>query len=123
MSIGKRIQDKRKENGLSVNDLAKAVGVNRATIYRWENEESTPPKSAVSAIAHILHTDLSWLLDDSSSGGVNLKENSPSLLTPEEIILLSDYRDLNNTGKETARNLVKGLKATFPKEDISESVS
>ena len=72
MSIGKRIQEKRKENGLSVMDLAKAVGVNRATIYRWENEESTPPKSAVSAIAHILHTNASWLQGDSCLDGVNI---------------------------------------------------
>lgn len=72
MSIGKRIQDKRKENGLSVIDLAKAVGVNRATIYRWESDVSTPPKSAVSAIAHILHTNASWLQGDSCLDGVNI---------------------------------------------------
>lgn len=57
MNTGKWIQNKRKENGLSLDDLAKAVGVNRATIYRWESNESTPPASAVSTIAHILNTN------------------------------------------------------------------
>ena len=41
------------------------------------------------------------------------------LLTPDENELLSDYRELSDTGKEAARNMVKGLKTTFPKQSAS----
>lgn len=71
MSIGKRIKSKRKANNLSVIDLANAVGVNRATIYRWERDESTPPKSAIEALSHILHTNSDWLLGTSNMDGIN----------------------------------------------------
>lgn len=36
-SIGKRIREQRKANGLTLEDLAKAVGVSRQTIFRYEN--------------------------------------------------------------------------------------
>lgn len=183
-----RIQIKRNEAGLSVIQLADLIGVNRATIYRWENNESTPPKSAYIAMARVFHTSVAWLEGSSdfdevtervgsdlfidklyedyeyvkkhlleigcsiededlvriSINGINfppvpfelLVENyrkygidadielltsTPDnplsfLLTPDENELLSDYRDLNNTGKETARNLVSGLKHTFPSD-------
>lgn len=123
MNIGKWIQNKRKENGLSVDDLAKAVGVNRATIYRWESNESTPPASAVSTIAHILNNNPSWLQGDSCVDGVNTKVENLSDLTNDELILLLRYCKLNDTGKEVARNMIKGLKAMFPKDSASETVS
>ena len=190
-----RIRMKREEAGLSVIQLADLIGVNRATIYRWENNESTPPKSAFLALAHVFHTNSAWLegisdFDESTDRtgsdlfidklyydyefvkkhlieigcsiededlvhisingvkfppikfeilvenyrkyGINadleLLTSTPEdplslLLSSDENQLLSDYRDLNDTGKETARNLVKGLKATFPKDSTSESVS
>lgn len=183
-----RIQIKRNETGLSVIQLADLLGVNRATIYRWENNETTPPKSAYLAMARVFHTNVAWLegisdfdetteqassdlfidklyedyeyvkkhliengcsIEDEdlvriSINGVDfppvpfelLVENyrkygidadielltsTPDnplshLLTPDENELLSDYRRLNNTGKETARNLVCGLKQTFPSD-------
>ena len=91
MNIGNRIRNKRIESGLSVIDLAKAVGVNRATIYRWENNESTPPKSAINAIAHILHTNASWLQGDLYSDGVNANW-SESLIDK----LYDDYNTLKD---------------------------
>ena len=56
-----RIQIKRNETGLSVIQLADLLGVNRATIYRWENNETTPLKSAYLAMARVFHTNVAWL--------------------------------------------------------------
>ena len=182
-----RIQKKRIEAGLSVIQLAALLGVNRATIYRWENNEFPPPKSAYLAMAHIFHTNAAWLegksdFDESTErvgsdlfidklyedyehvknhlleigctvededlvcisingvefppvpfellvenyrkygidADIELLTSTPEdslslLLSTDENDLISDYRDLNDTGKEAARNMVKGLKATFPK--------
>lgn len=190
-----RICRKRKESGLSVIQLADLIGVNRATIYRWEKDESTPPQSAYLAMAHVFHTNVAWLegksdfdeptdrvgsdlfidklyedyeyvkkhlieigcsVDDEDLVRISINEikfppvpfellvenyrkygidadielltstpeDSLSLhLTPDENNLLSDYRDLNDTGKEAARNMVKGLKTTFPKDAPTIAVS
>ena len=37
MNLGDRIKNRRKELGMTVDDLAKIVGKSRATIYRYEN--------------------------------------------------------------------------------------
>lgn len=37
MEIGKRIQTRRKELGMSVEELAKKLGKAKATVYRYEN--------------------------------------------------------------------------------------
>lgn len=39
MTIGQRIRNRRIELGISVDELAEKLGKNRATIYRYENDE------------------------------------------------------------------------------------
>ena len=39
MTVGERIQQRRKELDMSADDLAALLGINRATIYRYESEE------------------------------------------------------------------------------------
>ena len=39
MSIGQRIKERRIELGLSVDELAKRLGKNRATVYRYESDD------------------------------------------------------------------------------------
>ena len=39
MSIGERIRQRRLEIGLSVDELARRLGKNRATVYRYESDE------------------------------------------------------------------------------------
>lgn len=44
MTVGDKIKKKRIELGLSVDEVAKALGKNRATIYRYESHEIEPIK-------------------------------------------------------------------------------
>lgn len=70
MSIGNRIKHRRIELGLSADDLATAIGKDRATIYRYEkNEISKFPTEALQPIAKALKTTPAYLMgweDDSS---------------------------------------------------------
>lgn len=52
MDIGKRIKERRKALGMSVEDLARAIGKSRATVYRYENGyiESLPTEALVPVI-------------------------------------------------------------------------
>ena len=57
MSIGRRIQELRKKQGLSVDDLADRLGKNRATIYRYESDDiENLPAPVLEPLAKALQT-------------------------------------------------------------------
>lgn len=64
MSVGKRIKQRRLELNLTVDEVAKALGKNRATIYRYEsNEIENLPISILEPLAKVLDTTPAELLD------------------------------------------------------------
>lgn len=66
MSIGEQIKKRRKELGMSAEDLGKATGRSRATIYRLENgDTSSFTVETLDAIASALGVDLAYLLSES----------------------------------------------------------
>ena len=59
MSIGEIIKQRRKELGLSAEDIAKKAGVSPATIYRYESGDIRNPRSSIlQPIAEVLNLDL-----------------------------------------------------------------
>ena len=42
MTLGQRIQKKRKEKGLSQEKLGEQLNVSRQTVYKWENDPTIP---------------------------------------------------------------------------------
>lgn len=63
MNIGKRIRNRRKELGLSADDLAEAIGKDRTTIYRYERGAIEKlPTNILVPIAEALHTTPAYLM-------------------------------------------------------------
>ena len=63
MTIGKRIRERRVACGLSVSDLAKQLGKNRSTVYRYESDEiENLPTDILEPIATALHTSPAYLM-------------------------------------------------------------
>lgn len=63
MNIGRRIRERRIELGLSVDDLAKKLNKNRATIYRYEsNYIENLPTSVLESISKILNVTPAYLM-------------------------------------------------------------
>lgn len=63
MKIGERIRQRRKEIGLSVDELAEILGKNRATVYRYEsNEIEKLPTTVLEPLAKALKTTLAYLM-------------------------------------------------------------
>ncbi len=54
MDLGNLIYTKRKEKGLSQEQLAEAVGVARQTVSKWENEETLPDVESLQKLAVFL---------------------------------------------------------------------
>lgn len=85
MTLGENIRARRKELGMSVEDLAKKVGKNRATIYRYENGEIEMPVNLLRPIAEALDTvpdllmDWDFFLREVSQGDSQMRKVLPLL--------------------------------------------
>ena len=63
MSVGKRIKERRKEIGMSADELGKRLGKDRSTIYRYEKGEiENLPLDILEPIAAVLQTTPQYLM-------------------------------------------------------------
>ena len=62
MGIGERINAARTAKGLSVEALAKMVGVNRSAVHRWEADERTPRIEYIFRLSVALDIDVNDLV-------------------------------------------------------------
>lgn len=84
MAVGERIKNRRIELGLSVDDVAAALGKNRATVYRYEsNDIENLPLSVLEPLASVLRTTPAYLM------GWDITEPAPSA---ENVIPLPSTR-------------------------------
>ena len=93
MSIGARIEARRKVLGMTQEELAAAIGTNQKQISRWENGDNSPTAESIEAIAAALDLYPAQLFNYPS-------RDVPS---PQEIELLNVYRALNT---EQRRRLI-----------------
>lgn len=63
MNVGERIKKRRKELGLSVDEVAERLGKNRATIYRYESSAIEKlPSPVLEPLAVVLSTTPGYLM-------------------------------------------------------------
>ena len=89
MTLGQRIQKKRKEKGLSQEKLGEQLNVSRQTVYKWENDQTIPELFNLIAMAEIL---------DVRAGGLINEEESESDLQMHQLL-----KQMEETGR--ARSL------------------
>ncbi len=117
--LSERIRLRRKELGLSADEIGSLIGKNRSTIYRYESEDiENLPIPILVPLAEALHTTpeylLGWIDNPSSSRPINDNETVivPSYLDirlkdDDEMILINSYRELSDTRKEKVRTFVE----------------
>ena len=77
MTIGDRIKQRRLALGLSADQLGERIGKDRATIYRYENNDiKKMPISILGPLANALNVTESWLM-----GRVKEEKHNDNLLT------------------------------------------
>ena len=72
MTVFENIQRIAKEHGLTLMEVNNKAGLGTRTIYRWKNKK--PTIENLEKVAHVLHTSIDTLLDDSSNQ-VNAQTN------------------------------------------------
>lgn len=114
MSLGKRIQERREQLGISQAALAKLLGVSQSTVGNYEAGISFPKEEVMLRLFDCLETDPNTLFRDSFREG-------GQVLTHSERQLLERYRGLSPKGKETVRSVVDALCAY--RDELEESRS
>lgn len=70
LKLGQRIKERRQQLGLSVDEVAKALNKNRATVYRYESEEiENLPYTVLIPLAKVLRVTPAHILSWSSGKG------------------------------------------------------
>lgn len=110
MTIGQRIKQRRKELGLSADEVAEKLNKNRATVYRYENGDiGDMPISVLEPLSKVLQTTPADLL------GWYECEISDTDLLP---IILENQKlkehikkliELNNVEQESVYNMIDFL--------------
>lgn len=121
MKIGMRIKERRKELKMSADELAKRLGKDRSTIYRYENGDiENLPFDILEPIAEALETDpaslVGWKVEEKSDEQVEESANKLAdfflriELNEEEnfdlMVMLEEYSHLPAPKKEQVREYV-----------------
>lgn len=120
MNVGKIISDRRKELGLTLEEVGKAVGVGKSTVLKWERGYiSNMRRDKIAILARVLQIAPTDLLNEDGFETVAEKDDDREglVLTAEELRIIRAYR-LANEGIQEA--VAKLLDVEREKEDATE---
>jgi|LSQX01.3.fsa_nt_gb transcriptional regulator with XRE-family HTH domain len=116
MTIGERIKHRRKQIGMSVDELAQKLGKNRTTIYRYESDEiENLPLNVLEPLAKILNVSPGYLMGwedfnirliQSNFDGVKAWSNNKLLSSSEKSIINMHFAELLGRYKELINSVV-----------------
>lgn len=81
MTVGQRIAQKRKELGLTQEQLGEQLGVSRQAIYKWESDAALPEVEKLVALSRLFRVPVGWLLGVEEAAGA---EQASAELTEEQ---------------------------------------
>lgn len=84
-TLGTRLKQLRKDNRLTQQQLADAIGVSKTSVIYWEKDENMPKHESLMALAKTLKTTPQWLLD-----GVAVPEKSNADIATMEVGIYQD---------------------------------
>ncbi len=93
MEVYERIKARRLELGLSADDVAAALGVSRATVYRYESADIEKlPTQILMPLSSVLRCSPGWLM--------GWEKEAPFDVSPLEKEIVLKYRALSDDAKE-----------------------
>lgn len=106
MKMGDKIKEKRKEAGLTQEELGEKLGVQKSAVAKWENGRvENIKRSVMLSMSKALGVDPAyWFIDEEEP-----EEDDEDDFTEEQIELLARYDSLPDDKKELVLNLIRSL--------------
>lgn len=126
-TIGERIKFLRKQNNLTVQQLAELINKTKGNVSSYENDKYEPSAQTIIKICEQFNVSSDWLLSEkeSNNGIVPKSEqeenNSFDKLTEEERGLVLAFREFDELDKELVKSTINNLLKRLEKSSISNS--
>ncbi|WP_420586661.1 helix-turn-helix domain-containing protein [Ruegeria sp.] len=110
-TFGDRLAGAREAAGMTQSQLARRLGVKKATIAAWENDLSEPRANRLSMMAGMINVSIKWLLTGEGEGmEVPAEDDAESLELSEAVAELRAIRGEMRASAERAARLEKKLR-------------
>lgn len=81
MNVADRIQNLRKQKGISQEELADRIGVSRQTVSKWESEQSTPDMDKIILLSDFFEVTTDYLLKGIEKESDNVKKTDARIFS------------------------------------------
>ena len=114
MSLGVKIKELRKEQGLSQGGLGHLAGIHEKLISKYENERIVPTADTLKKLAEALHISTDYLVFENvpKDGKVELKD----------LGLFNRFKEIENMPKEARETIKKVIDAMIIKNKVEQAV-
>ncbi|MNW33996.1 HTH-type transcriptional regulator ImmR [compost metagenome] len=124
MSIGNRIKELRKSEGISQAKLAESLGVSPGNVGEWELGRSKPGADALISLSKHFNVSTDYLLYSSTSNALLLERSSSGMeLTSEEMELIAKFRQLSERQKGKIEGHIDAFLGDMPATNINTKSS
>ncbi|OAT26697.1 transcriptional regulator [Buttiauxella ferragutiae ATCC 51602] len=114
MTLGQRIRQRRKQIGLSQNELSKAAGVSDSSISLWESDNTAPRGENLHKLATVLQCSPTWILfGDDDKIPDEPQSSAVQQLNEDEQELLQLYRALPESEQKAQKSNMRARVKNF----------
>ena len=101
--LGKRIQELRKQNGLTQQELAGKVQISHPQIVRYETKGVQPPADVLARIADVFDVSIDFL--------VNGDKSQKAQQTIKDAELIKNFKELDQLPEDEKKSILKVINA------------
>lgn len=104
MTMGERIKELRKKNGMTQTDLAKELGVAKETISTWETGSRSPRFDVLDQLCGMFHASMDYLMGRTDVNSFNEIADTDAEQDLTEYAL--KYARLDEYGKQAVESII-----------------
>lgn len=119
-TFGDRVAGARDAAGMTQAQLARRLGVRKATLVGWEEDLSEPRANKLSMMAGLLNVSIMWLLTGEGEG--TSAPDGDEAFEPDLSSFLAELREIRaemRANAERAARLEKRMRQAMQKSDIT----
>lgn len=123
MTTALLIAARRNELGLTLEDIARHVGVSKSTVKKWESGFiKNMKRDKMALLAEVLKISPMALLDENLSKASH-EPTTQKKFTPQELTHLENYRRLDANGRELVDSVIEKLQEQHSEKSDEPSVT